>query len=58
MAGSPFEGVKGDSDLDAAADPNAKEKLERHWDTFIQEHDWQWIKNHGFNTIRLPVRLP
>lgn len=41
--------------LDIARGDNAKENLERHWDSWIQGDDWKWIVDHGFNTVRLPV---
>ncbi|KAL1407467.1 Glucan 1,3-beta-glucosidase 3 [Vanrija albida] len=43
------------SDYDLARGANPKEAMERHWDTWITEPDWQWIKDRGFNTVRLPI---
>lgn len=40
------------SKLDAKA---AKERLERHWNAFIDAGDWQWMKQNGINTVRLPI---
>ena len=34
---------------------NPQEMLKRHRDTFITEADFSWIKNHGIDTVRLPV---
>ncbi|ORX33689.1 cytoplasm protein [Kockovaella imperatae] len=45
----------GESDLDIAKGQEAKEIFERHWDEFITEDDWKWIKEHGFNSVRLPI---
>ena len=45
----------GESDLDIARGADAKEAFEHHWDTFMTEDNWQWIKDHGFNSVRLPV---
>lgn len=42
------------SDFDLARSRN-KEALEKHWDTFIDEEDWKWMKERGFNSVRLPV---
>jgi len=34
---------------------NARTVLERHWDTFINETDFQYLANIGINTVRLPI---
>lgn len=47
-----------DSELDIVAgmDPNeAKAMLEKHWDSFIDDGDLQWMVDHGINTVRIPV---
>merc|ERR1712232_1502800 len=56
--GDPFE------DVCAAADERGlmghislgakKERMERHWDTWIAERDIAWIARHGLNTVRVP----
>jgi len=33
----------------------AKSRLDRHRETFIQAADFRWIKNCGLNAVRLPV---
>ncbi|UZJ52342.1 hypothetical protein CBS101457_001662 [Exobasidium rhododendri] len=33
----------------------AKERLERHWNSFIDDGDWQWMQNQGISTVRLPI---
>lgn len=43
------------SDLDVARGINAKEILEKHWDTWIIEEDWAWIAERGINTVRIPI---
>ncbi|KAF8151326.1 glycoside hydrolase superfamily [Crassisporium funariophilum] len=45
----------GQSDLDIAHGSNAKDILEKHWDTWIQETDWEWIAQRGINTVRIPI---
>lgn len=57
MASSVFKDAAepGQSDIDVARGANAKENLEKHWDTWITDEDWQWIVNRGFNTVRIPV---
>ncbi|EPQ56601.1 glycoside hydrolase [Gloeophyllum trabeum ATCC 11539] len=54
---SPFRNAAApaQSDLDVARGSNAKEILEHHWDTWITETDWQWLAQHGINTVRLPI---
>ena len=34
---------------------SARSVLERHWDTFINETDFQYLSNIGINTVRLPI---
>jgi len=34
---------------------SARALLERHWDTWITEKDFQWMASIGVNTIRLPL---
>ncbi|KAH8108792.1 glycoside hydrolase [Phellopilus nigrolimitatus] len=43
------------SDYDVAKGPNAKEILEKHWETWITEDDWMWLSEHGINTVRIPI---
>jgi aryl-phospho-beta-D-glucosidase BglC (GH1 family) len=38
-----------------ASSPNAREILEKHWDTFITESDFEYIASKGINTVRIPV---
>jgi glucan 1,3-beta-glucosidase len=33
----------------------ARSRLQQHWETFITEDDFRWIRNCGLNTVRLPV---
>ena len=34
---------------------NARQILERHWDTWIQDSDFAYLRSIGINTIRLPI---
>ena len=34
---------------------NARAVLERHWDTFINQTDFDYLANVGINTVRLPI---
>lgn len=53
---SPFHDLLGSSELDVVRQArNAKERLERHWDCWMGEEDWRWIRGRGFNTVRIPV---
>ena len=45
------------SDMDVAKGGNAKIILEEHWDNWIKDEDWTWIKDHGYNSVRIPVRF-
>lgn len=33
----------------------ASRRLRNHWDTWITEADFEWIAEHGFNAVRIPV---
>lgn len=33
----------------------SKERLERHWKSFITKKDFLWIKKNGCNAVRIPV---
>ncbi|PWN89405.1 glycoside hydrolase [Acaromyces ingoldii] len=56
---SLFEGVKdakSEHDLVRSLPADqAKQRLERHWKTFVDEGDWNWMKGQGINTVRLPI---
>ena len=43
------------SDLDVAKGKDAKRILEEHWDSWITDEDWKWMKEHGYNSVRIPV---
>jgi glucan 1,3-beta-glucosidase len=34
---------------------SAKDRLTRHWNSFITESDFQWLANVGINAVRIPV---
>ncbi|KAF8995741.1 glycoside hydrolase superfamily [Cyathus striatus] len=54
---SPFRcaAEPGQSDLDVARGKDAKSILEHHWDSWITEGDWRWIKERGLNSVRIPI---
>lgn len=56
---APFAASGSDTscDLDIARSLNAKAILEQHWDEWITENDWNWMVEHGINSIRLPVSV-
>ena len=58
IASGPFVNAvgPGQAELHLARGPNARAILEHHWDTWIVDSDWQWLAQHGFNTVRIPVR--
>ncbi|PWN47753.1 glycoside hydrolase [Violaceomyces palustris] len=37
------------------SNPESKAMLENHWDRFVDDGDWRWMKGHGINTVRLPI---
>ncbi len=47
----------GISEYDVAAGWNGDSKsvLERHWDSFVTESDFEWLAGMGINTVRLPL---
>jgi aryl-phospho-beta-D-glucosidase BglC (GH1 family) len=55
----PFRNAgSGESDLQIAAGADARKVFEEHWASWIQDSDWQWIVQHGYNTVRIPVCIP
>lgn len=59
IASSPYQNAvkPGESDFDVARGKDAKQIFERHWDEWIKEDDWQWIKDKGYNSVRIPVSV-
>lgn len=58
MTPSLFEGVKGDGEIALVQELGyeaARDRLKAHRDSFITEADFQWIAEHGFAFVRLPV---
>ena len=57
ISAHPFRNAAspGQSDHDVAKGKDAKAVLEEHWDSWIKEEDWVWIKEKGFNSVRIPV---
>lgn len=61
MTPSVFACAAGDgiSEIDIAngwgSTASARAVLERHWDTFITDSDFQWLSSIGINTVRLPI---
>ncbi|KAF8212362.1 glycoside hydrolase superfamily [Mycena galopus ATCC 62051] len=43
------------SEIDIASGSNARAILENHWDTFINETDFAYLRKVGINTVRLPI---
>ncbi len=55
---SVFQGLKAEDEYSLGLElgaAKASELLRRHRDTWITEKDFQWIANHGLNTVRLPI---
>ncbi|CUM63963.1 uncharacterized protein PRCAT00001551001 [Priceomyces carsonii] len=34
---------------------DAKKKFEKHWNDFLNEGDWKWMKEHHVTSIRVPL---
>lgn len=34
---------------------NTRAKLEQHWLNYCTDNDWAWLKNHGIQSIRIPI---
>jgi hypothetical protein len=63
LTGSLFKNAKEpsscDIDLVKGMKPDdAKALLEDHWDNFINDGDWSWMKAHGINSVRIPILYP
>jgi glucan 1,3-beta-glucosidase len=55
MRPSLFKGIEGyDETQFCLQSKNVKKQLDDHRSTFIVESDFQWLKNHGINMVRLP----
>ena len=59
IADRPFREASppGQSDLDVARGPRARDILQDHWRNWIVESDWAWLAETGINTVRIPVSL-
>ena len=55
MTPSLFQGVEASDEWGFSQTPGAREKLEKHRQTFITERDFEWIKSHGLDAVRLPI---
>ena len=58
MKESLFEGVTGRDETCFCVQlgrEEASRRLREHWDTWITEADFEWIADHGFNAVRIPV---
>ncbi|KAJ8078677.1 Glucan 1,3-beta-glucosidase 3 [Marasmius tenuissimus] len=43
------------AELDIAHGPNGAAILQKHWDTFVTQPDFDYLASIGINTIRLPI---
>lgn len=57
MTPSVFKGTAAEDEytLCSANDPDVRNRLRQHRDSFITEKDFAWIANAGYNAVRLPV---
>lgn len=52
---SLFAGTDAKDEYTFMQTPGAKEKLERHRQSFITEADFKWLREHSINAVRIPV---
>lgn len=55
MTPSLFNGVEAADEWSFSQTPGARERLEKHRQSFIAERDFAWIKAHGLDAVRLPI---
>jgi glucan 1,3-beta-glucosidase len=56
MTSNLFLGVSGsDETVFMQEKEDAASVIENHWDTFITEDDFIWLKEHDIDTVRLPI---
>ncbi|KAL0573271.1 Glucan 1,3-beta-glucosidase 3 [Marasmius crinis-equi] len=57
MSPSIFECAHGPqaAELDITSGPNGEPILQKHWDTFITQPDFDYLASIGINTVRLPI---
>lgn len=56
MTAELFEGVDGsDETAFMQQKPDAAVAIEEHWDTFITEDDFIWLKEHDIDYVRIPI---
>ncbi len=55
MTPSLFAGVEASDEWGFSQSPGARAKLENHRQTWITERDFEWLKSHGLDAVRLPI---
>jgi glucan 1,3-beta-glucosidase len=50
-----FKGTSAKDEYGLMTEPDAKERIRAHRDTFMTEEDWQWLAKDGIKLVRLPV---
>ena len=50
-----FAGTNAKDEYSFMQTPGAKEKINKHRDTFITEDDFRWLAEQGYNAVRIPV---
>lgn len=57
MTPSLFEGLQATDETTFCVElsSRAKDRLEKHWNTFITEDDFAWLAEKGINAVRIPV---
>lgn len=55
MTPSLFAGTTAIDQYSLVRTPGGPAKLQAHYDTFITESDFVWLKLHGINAVRVPI---
>ena len=55
MTPSLFAGIEAGDEWSFSQVTGARERLENHRQTFVTERDFEWIKAHGLDAVRLPI---
>lgn len=42
-------------DIQAHGIDGARDNLERFWNEFMTDEDWNWLQSHGVNSVRVPI---
>lgn len=55
MTPALFKGTPAIDEYTLMEDPECKKRIEKHRRTFIEEHDFAWLRDHNIDLVRIPV---